>query len=181
MMAFQLVVAFVIGLSLASGAIAQSQTPSDESIERLLEITGARASLEEGHQTLETTLAAAIRRATYGPTPTPEEREVIERMQGKLADLFRKNFNWERVKPMYVKAYKETFGQDEIDALIGFHATPAGKSVMRKMPDFEARTSLETRRSLVPLRGRMQAIQQDALRELKEVQKKASVQPEKPL
>jgi hypothetical protein len=42
--------------------------------------------------------------------------------------------SWEKMKPMYVQLYRDTFEQEEVDGLIAFYKSPAGQAYVTKMP-----------------------------------------------
>jgi uncharacterized protein len=38
------------------------------------------------------------------------------------------------MRPGYVKAYSETFSEEEIDGILAFYESPAGRAMQAKMP-----------------------------------------------
>ena len=59
---------------------------------------------------------------------------MMEEIQKRMVDLMKSRMSWEKLKPIYVKLYNELLTEDEIDASIAFYGTPAGQSLIKKMP-----------------------------------------------
>ena len=43
----------------------------------------------------------------------------------------REEMTWDRLHPLYVRIYQESFTQEEIDGLIVFYESPASRSLKR--------------------------------------------------
>jgi hypothetical protein len=46
----------------------------------------------------------------------------------------REELSWEFMESMMMEVYTKTFSQDEVDGMLAFYASPAGRSVITKMP-----------------------------------------------
>jgi hypothetical protein len=81
--------------------------------------------------------------------------------------------DWNKLEPMYVRIYQKTFTQQEVDGMIVFYKTPAGRAVMSKMPAAMQNTMNEMQQMMGPVVQKMQRMQQDVIAEIKaESQKK---------
>jgi hypothetical protein len=67
----------------------------------------------------------------------------------------RDEFKWEKLKPMYIQAYRETFDQAEIDGLIAFYKTPVGQSYIKKTAVLSQKMKDATQAQLQSLLPRM--------------------------
>ena len=70
---------------------------------------------------------------------TGEDRERQEAVQRKTMALIAERMSFDKFKPIYVKVYAETFTEEEIDGVLGFYKSPAGKAMVEKMPLMMAR------------------------------------------
>ena len=43
-------------------------------------------------------------------------------------------FSWQKTLPDYIRIYRETFTEEEIQSLIAFYESPTGKMFVRKTP-----------------------------------------------
>jgi hypothetical protein len=65
---------------------------------------------------------------------TPEQRAKAQEVQSRILDLTKSRMNWETLRPAIVKAYSETFSEEEIDGILAFYESPAGRAMREKMP-----------------------------------------------
>jgi hypothetical protein len=75
-------------------------------------------------------MAAAFKKENLPPDSGPK----LEEMQKKMTALVSEKLNWQKLKSVYVKAYADTFTEEEIQGLIDFYKTPAGQAFLKKTP-----------------------------------------------
>jgi hypothetical protein len=63
-----------------------------------------------------------------------KDRPAVEEMQKQVLDLLAGKLSWEKLKPIYVKIYDETFSEEELASIVDFYKTPAGHALIEKMP-----------------------------------------------
>ena len=68
------------------------------------------------------------------PAATEQQKARYMDMQDKVLDLIKSRMSWEKMRPQYIKLYSDTFSDDEIDGLVAFYESPAGKAMLTKMP-----------------------------------------------
>jgi hypothetical protein len=85
------------------------------------------------HQ-VDAVMKGTMREMLKGQPITPKQQEALDSMQSKMVALMNDELKWETVEPIYLKVYKDTFSQSEIDAMIGFYSSPTGHAVIEKMP-----------------------------------------------
>ena len=65
---------------------------------------------------------------------SPAEMAKMEERQKRLFALISEKTSWERMKPVFAKAYGDTFNENEIDGILAFYKSPAGKAMIEKQP-----------------------------------------------
>jgi uncharacterized protein len=65
---------------------------------------------------------------------TPEARPAIEEMQQKMMAMIADRMSWDKFKRAVLKIYVETYSDEDMDGIIAFYKTPAGRSLIEKMP-----------------------------------------------
>ena len=60
--------------------------------------------------------------------------------------------------PMFVKAYADTFTDSEIDAIVAFYKTPAGKAMIEKQPALTAKIMQTIQAQMADLMPQIEAI-----------------------
>ena len=79
-------------------------------------------------------MKSSIKQAVAGQSLTPEQEMVKLEMQGKMAAMLREELSWESLEPMYIEIYRKTLTQREVDGMLSFYTSPAGRAVILKMP-----------------------------------------------
>jgi hypothetical protein len=77
---------------------------------------------------------------------------------------------WEKLRPLYVQIYQESFTQEEIDGPIAFYESPAGVAFVEKLP-FVMQKSMSIMQSrMAPMMEKMKAAMKEAIAEPKAAQ-----------
>ena len=64
----------------------------------------------------------------------PEDRARYDPVQRKTMALLAERLSYEKAKPLYVQLYSDLFTEEEIDGILTFYRSPAGKAIIEKMP-----------------------------------------------
>ena len=120
---------------LASGLLASAQEPSKEAkIARLLALMKAEALTDQVFEQMKAETASIS-----APNASEKERAHAREIQAKIMDLVKDRMSWEKMRPVYVKMYSETFTDEEIDGMLAFYQSPAGRAMLEKMPQLVAK------------------------------------------
>lgn len=137
----------------------QAATPSDDSVAQLLILQEVDKSPALVKAQLDELTAATVRQATQGRFfLSSEEKAAIKTFQEKAlavgAELDAR-LDFDKLKPAYLKIYKDHFTQEEVDQLIALYQTPAGKLLAAKMPLVSQESSNLLQQNVTPLFVRM--------------------------
>ena len=80
--------------------------------------------------------------------------------------------NWEALLPMYLRTFRASFTQDEIDGVIKFYKSPAGRAYVKKLPLVMQNVMREMPDFMKPVQEKMMAIQRESIQELKDLKEK---------
>ncbi len=142
----------LMATSLAACSLAAvAAPPSDASIEQLLLLTKSEALLDSVYGNLENNMRSTMAQFTAGKELSAEQKRTLELAPKKFAEVMRQDFNWPMLKAVYVKIYKETFDQDDIDGLNAFYIGKVGQSFVTKMPEVMQKSSVAVQQMMVPL------------------------------
>ncbi len=156
----------VLVLSVTSFFAAATE-PSDASIERLLSLMKAESLTDSIYVNLEDDMRQRILQATAGKQLNDGQRRVLEGAPRRFAQAMREKFNWSTLKPMYIKIYKESFDQEDIDGLNVFYSSKVGQAYISKMPGAMQRSMAMVQDRLTPLMGKMAEAMKAAVDEAK--------------
>jgi hypothetical protein len=156
--------------SLIFASLAHCAPASLESIDRLV----ADTKLEKLFDTMSTNVDQVMRRSmeasTQGQQLSPAQRRVIDATAAKFVQVMREEMTWDKMRPLYVQIYQESFTQEEIDGLIAFYESPAGVAFVEKMP-FVMQKSMSIMQSrMAPMLEKMKAAMKEAIAEPKAAQ-----------
>ena len=151
-------------------ALAANTAPaSDASIREMLELTNAHQLLDNMKGQINAIMGNAIHDAVKNQTVTPERQAILDRMAAKMSAVATDTMNWDQLMPIYLRTYRESFTQDEIDGVIKFYQSPAGKAYTKKLPVVIQNVLVEMQGLIKPMQEKMAAIQKESLQELKEL------------
>jgi len=123
------VASLACGLILAACLVNAQALSKEAKIERLLALTNADATMNQVFDQMKAMMASQ-----KVPGSTPEQQAKAQEMQGKILELVKTRMSFERIRPQYVKAYSETFSDEEIDGMLAFYESSAGRAMLEKMP-----------------------------------------------
>ncbi len=93
---------------------------------------------------------------------SPAEVAKMESRQKRLFTLIGEQTGWAKMKPVYAKAYADTFTEGEIDGMLAFFKTAAGKAMIEKQPALNQRIMASVQSQLADLMPRIEAIIKDS-------------------
>jgi hypothetical protein len=163
----------LIWILMSAGAFAANNAPaSDASIRQMLELTNARQIIEGVKGQMGAMMNTAMQNATRGQTLTPERQAVIDRMSAKMSAVASDMLTWDALLPIYMRTYRDSFTQDEIDGVIKFYKSAAGQAYVKKLPLVMQNVMREMQGVMKPAQEKMMAIQRETMQELKDLQDK---------
>ena len=146
---------------------AHAAPASAESVETLLAVTKVESMMDTLYASMEQMMRQGTKQAVQGIPVSPEQQSVLDAVPAKFIAVVREEVSWNKLKPLYVQLYRETFEQEEIDGLIAFYASPAGQAFINKMP-VVLQKSMEISQSLMQsIVPKMSAAMKEAMIEAK--------------
>ncbi|HSZ09811.1 MAG TPA: DUF2059 domain-containing protein [Steroidobacteraceae bacterium] len=165
--------AAMVWMMMCGGAFAANNAPaSDASIRQMLELTNAQQMLASMKGQMTALMNTAMQNATKGQTITPERQAVLDRMAANISSVVTDMLNWDDLLPMYLRTYRAAFTQDEIDGVIKFYKSPAGKAYVNKLPAVMQNLMGEMQGFMRTVQEKIQAVQKESLQELKDLKDK---------
>lgn len=158
----------IAALVLSAPLACLAAPPSAASIEDLLVVSNSESMMTSMYAIMEDSMRKGVEQATAGKPLTPEQQRVAERIPARLMEVMRQEMSWAKLKPMFVQVYQETLTQEDVDGLLAFYRTPAGRTMIEKMPAVMQRTSTIMQAQMPELIGKLQAAMAEELRVLQE-------------
>jgi uncharacterized protein len=139
--------------------------PTSESLERLLKDVDAEKTVSSVQQYADAMMKGSMDRVYQLRKMTPEQHDKLEAFRAKMASTMQEELSWEKMKPVYLQLYGENFSQDEIDGLIAFYESPAGRAFIAKMPVVLQKSMDLSQQRIGSLMQRMQGAIKETLEE----------------
>lgn len=162
---------------MAGPAWSANTPPSDQSLKQLLAITNARSLVDNVMVQTEAMVKKGVQAGLQGKELTPQQQAIIDRMVARSLAAMREDFNWDSLEPEYLAIYRESLTQEEVDGMLAFYQTPAGQSMIRKMPVIMQTTMTRMQGRMGPLMKKLQQIQAEAVAEISQQKKAPAAKP----
>jgi len=138
-------------------AFAQPAAGRPAKIERLLELTKSKAGIDQMVAQILKSMPSSI------PADAPQERRAnLEAEQKQSMELIQQRMSWERMKPRFARLYEELFTAEEIDGIVAFYESPAGQSMLVKMPELMQRSMALGQEAIQAIIPELQRIHKEA-------------------
>jgi hypothetical protein len=151
--------------ALLASLTAHAVPASEESIDKLLAGSRAESLLDSVYSSMEGVLRNAMAQATQGKTLSAEQQRVLDAVPAKFVVVMKQELSWQKLKPLYVQIYRESFEQEEVDGLVAFYASPAGKAMLDKMPTVMQKSMAITQPLMQSLIPKMKSAMEEAMSE----------------
>lgn len=151
---------------LSTAVTAMAEPASDTSIKQLLAVSQAKEFSDDLKNQIDSIMNNVVNEALNGKKPTPKQQKAIHNMMAKTSDLFKKEMAWDKLEPMYIRLYRETFTEEEVNGMLAFYKTPAGKAVIEKMPALMQKSAVESQKIISSSMPKMKKIRDDFQKEI---------------
>ncbi|HKA32886.1 MAG TPA: DUF2059 domain-containing protein [Candidatus Binatia bacterium] len=151
-------------------ARAQESPPSEESIRELMNLTQMGTMVDHLTQSLDDSTRQAMSQAMAGQGLSEKQEKIVNEMTARMVAMLKEEINPEALEPAYIEIYKKTLTQHEVDGMIAFYKTDAGRAVVTKMPVVMRQASEIMMQHMQKLFPKLQQMQEEMMRRLKEGQ-----------
>lgn len=156
-----------LAILLFSSATVIAAPASEGSVRQLLAVSQAQKLMDGMGGQLNALMNNAVQQALNGKAPNAKQQQAITKMKNRMVALMQGELAWEKVEPMYVRLYMESFSEEEVAGMVAFYKTPAGQAVINKMPLLMQKTMVEVQTMVSSTAPKMQKIQEDFMAEMK--------------
>jgi uncharacterized protein len=119
----------ICALLLAPAAFAD-QASKDAKIEQLL----AAMNIEQQQKQMLDQVQQFVIGLAKSQMPSQDDAAKMEDLQKKMFALIGEQTSSQKLKPVMVKAYSDTYTEQEIEGILAFYRSPAGKAMVAKQP-----------------------------------------------
>ena len=135
--------------------------PTDESINKLLELSNVMQAIKSVQQQMDTMLQNTMQEVTKGQPITADEQKILDAYRKKVTDIALKQLDESHLKSIYLPIYREVYTQDEVNQLIAFYESPTGKMFSSKVPIAMQKSMAAMQQQIGPMMQEMQQATKD--------------------
>jgi hypothetical protein len=154
-------------LLLAAPLHAQTQPPSDSSIRELLTLSKSERLIDGMWQQMDQMMKSSV--AAAAPQGFNDaQRKIMDDMTTQMGEIVRDVMSWKDLEPRFIDLYKQTLSQSDVDGMVTFYKSEAGQALIEKMPLIMQRSMTMVTDKVQSMTPRLQALQQETARKLRE-------------
>ena len=147
-------------------SFASDKPASEASIRELMTLTDAKSLLDKMYQQLDGMMDQAMKQALGNHAVNEEQQKLMAEMRAKMVELFRTQLGWDQLEPSYLALYQETFTQDEVNGMLKFYKTKAGKAVINKLPQLTQGVMQVVMQKMQGISPQLRAMQEEYVQKL---------------
>lgn len=96
-----------------------------------------------------------------GVQMTPEQQKRFDAFNDKVWKVITDAMGWDKLKPDYVKIYSDAFTEQQIDDILAFYKSPAGRAIVEKTPGLMQQGADLGRERLAAITPQLQQLMKD--------------------
>jgi hypothetical protein len=108
------------------------------------------------------------RQLTEGLELNSQQEKLVLVCYEKINQTLAATLNWSKLEPAYEDVYAQTYTEEELDGVLAFYKSPAGKAYMAKTPIITDKTIAISNDAFAAVLPKIKALLADLLESLKE-------------
>jgi hypothetical protein len=153
-------------------AHADETTPRAK-VEQLMTLTKVDAMLDQLMDQVTTSMKTSSEQQMAKANPTPEQQIAFTKFNNKINTIIKDELSMEKLKPVMIKVYMDTYTEEELDGIVAFYRSPAGQAFVAKQPQLMQRSMQLMQQQMMTLQPRLE----EASKEFSDEITKTSKQP----
>lgn len=100
-----------------------------------------------------------------GVTLDGDQKKAYDEFRAKVVDLLRSSASWKALEPDFVKLYSDAYTEEELDGILAFYRSPAGRVMLAKTPELMEESLAISQRRMTELAPKVQSLVDQFLRD----------------
>ena len=135
-------------------------------VEQLFVLTKVDATM--GQMVLQ--MSAAMKRTAQEQAAkqqlTPEQQAYTDKFTAKVDNILKESLSMDTLKPVFLKVYMDTYTEEELDGIIAFYQSPAGKAFIAKTPQLMQRSMQLMQQQVMEVQPQLEQAQKELMDEM---------------
>jgi hypothetical protein len=139
-------------------------------IEDLIRITKMDALLNQAMAQMSEQMKAFSKDQTPARSHlTPGQQKLADDFDAKVQKILADAVSWDKLKPVMIQAYADTYTEEELDGILAFYKSPAGQAMLVKNPQLMSHTVQLVQKEMADLQPQLEQATQDYVEQLKKL------------
>ncbi len=108
----------------------------------------------------------AVSDQMMGNSVTPEVKAKVAAFQSQVVKVVEDQVGWKAMEPTLLNLYAQNYTDDELDGIIAFYKSPAGRSMLEKMPQLSAQSMQLTQQKLILIQPQLKQMVENFSRDM---------------
>lgn len=150
--------------------LVRAAAPSDSSINELMKAmqleTLLNQALKQMDEGMSKGMEQGLQKSIQGQELNASQKAAVEKFRVKFQSTVKDELAFSKVKDIYQQSYRETFTQEEVDAITSFYKSPAGRAITEKYPTAMQKANNLMQARIGPLTTKLQTMLDEFIRQL---------------
>lgn len=109
-------------------------------IQEMLTLTNSEQMMNQALDQMSAMMKNAAAQQAVKQNLTPEQQQIQDSFNAKITRIIQQSLSMDSIRPIIMQVYDETYTEDEIDGILAFYRSPAGKAFLAKTPQLMVKT-----------------------------------------
>jgi hypothetical protein len=150
--------------------LVRAAAPSDSSINELMKAmqleTLLNQALKQMDEGMSKGMEQGLQKSLQGQELNAAQKAAVEKFRVKFQATVKDELAFSKVKDIYQQSYRDTFTQEEVDAITTFYKSPAGRAITEKYPTAMQKANNLMQARIGPLTSKLQTMLDEFIRQL---------------
>ena len=155
---------------LCAATLLHAAPPSDESLNKMMSALQVEPMLNQALEQMNASfvkgMEQGLQQSTQGKELSAAQKTAVENFRSKFGATMKDELSLAKVKEIYIQTYRETLTQEEVDSILTFYSSPAGKAMVEKMPVAMQKASALMQARITPMAKKLQTMQEEFVKQL---------------
>jgi uncharacterized protein len=160
----------ILLVTICGVVLVQAAPPTDQSINEMLRVVQVEKMLNQMLTQMDAGMKSgveqALQQSLHGQELTPAQKAAVDNFRQKVSATMKEELSFAKMKDLYVQVYRETFTQEEVNSIIAFYGSAAGKAMVEKIPVAMQKAGTLMQARIGPMTQKIQAMQEEFLKEM---------------
>lgn len=134
--------------------------------DELVQLLNLEATQQASMETVLEQFSAKSMSKMLGMNLSPEMEQRLQRMEADLNKMFSEALDWKKLKPIYAQIYAEAYSEEELEGILTFYRSPAGKAMVAQTPLVTKKSVAVSQEMMVQLQPKLQEYMKKSMQEI---------------